>query len=121
MLTGRIPTEDVARVMDEGDICLNTSKIDGLPTALLEAAASGLPIVTTSAGGIPAIFQNGMSAAVVDVGDVQGLADAIMGLLENPDKAREMGKAARTVAAAYSWPRVSKEIARVYGLTEGSF
>lgn len=116
-LTGYIPTRELARAMDEGEICLNTSKIDGLPTALLEAAAAGLPIVTTSAGGIPALFENGVSAMMVGVGDVQGLADAIAELLEDPAKACGLGKAAREVAAAYSWDRVSKQIARIYGLT----
>lgn len=118
-LTGRIPTEDVARVMNEADICLNTSRVDGLPTALLEAAASGLPIVTTSAGGIPGLFDNGVSAVIVDIGDVQGLADAVMDLLSDPDKAKRLGEAARSVSKACTWDQVSGEVARIYGLTDG--
>ncbi len=114
-LTGRIPMAQVARVMDEADICLNTSRIDGLPTALLEAAASGLPIVTTEAGGIPSLFEQDVSALIVRVGDVEGLASAVMNLVANPEKARRMGEAARDVAMAYTWERVSGEVARNYG------
>ncbi|MDI6809743.1 MAG: glycosyltransferase family 4 protein [Candidatus Eisenbacteria bacterium] len=114
-LTGRIPTEDVARAMHEGDVCLNTSKVDGLPTALLEAAASGLPIVTTRAGGIPSVFEDGVSAALVDVGDYRAMAEAVGDLLENPDRARKMGIAASEVVAEYTWPVTSKKLMRMYG------
>ena len=118
-LTGRVPVENVARLMSESDICLNTSRIDGLPTALLEAAASGLPIVTTAAGGIPGLLEHGISALMVDVGDVQGLADAVLDLMSDAEKARRLGESARDVAMAYTWDRVSSEVARVYGLADG--
>ena len=115
-LSGRVPKEELAKIIDEADICLNTSKVDGLPTALLEAAASGLPIVTTKAGGIPYLFENGKSAVIVEIGDVEALSNAIIDLLENPSKALKMGFAARDVASEYTWSSVSKEIMRIYGI-----
>lgn len=114
-LTGRVPKEEVARLMNEAGVCINTSRYDGLPTALLEAGASGLPIVTTNVGGIPSFFQDGVSAIFVDVGDHQAMAEAIMQLIEDPEKAAVMGEAARDAVADYSWDRASAVLAEVYG------
>lgn len=117
-LPGRVPKEEVARIMNEADLCLNTTRHDGLPTALLEAAASGLPIVTTNAGGIASLFEHGKSAMMCEVGDVEGLARSILYLLDNPDKAKEMGLAARDIAEQYTWPHVSQELAKIYGISD---
>lgn len=120
-LTGRLPSEDIVRLMLDSSICLNTSVNDGLPTALLEAAATGLAIVTTNVGGIGSLFENGVSAMLVEPGDYEAMAHAVCELLAHPDKARAMGAAARAVAEEYSWQNVSGEYARFYGLPNGAF
>ena len=117
-LTGRVPVQDVARVLDEADICLNTSRIDGLPTSLLEAAACGLPIVSTKAGGIPSLFEDTLSALLVEIGDYQAMASAIIGLLKDPEKASRLGNAARDVAMDYTWERASRKLFQLYGIPE---
>lgn len=118
-LTGRLSSEGVADLMAESSICLNTSRIDGLPTALLEAAATGLPIVTTSVGGIGSLFEHGVSALFVETGDCEAMAEAICGLIEDPGKARAMGSAARAVALQYSWPAAKADYVRFYGMDDG--
>ena len=119
-LTGRLPTEDVARLMIDSDICLNTSINDGLPAALLEAAATGLPIVTTRAGGIGSLFEHDVSAVFVETGDYRAMAEAICDLLDHPDKARAMGIAARDVAVQYSWDHTRSEFAGFYGMPDST-
>lgn len=114
-LVGRLGREEVARLMDEASICLNTSRHDGLPTALLEAGACGLAIVTTKAGGIPSLFENGTSALMVDVGDYEAMAENIIGLVRDAGKARSLGAAARDAVKDYSWERASEVLAEVYG------
>ena len=118
ILPGRVPTEAVARFMHEASICINTSRVDGLPTALLEASATGLPVVTTPAGGIASLFEDGVSARFVGFGDHEAMAEAVCGLLEEPAEYRRLGEAAREVAAEYGWDRTSKELGRIYGLTQ---
>lgn len=118
-LTGRLPSEDIARLMVDSDICLNTSTNDGLPTALLEAAATGLPIVTTDVGGIGSLFEDGVSAIFVKPGDYRAMAESICDLLEHPEKASAMGVAAREVADQYSWSRTKPEFAEFYGIPGG--
>ena len=117
-LLGRVSPEEVARLMDEADICLNTSRADGMPTALLEAGACGLPIVTTNVGGIASLFEDGVSAMLREADDPEALAQAMLDLLDNPDRAREMGAKAKEVIMDYTWPNASVAIAKAYGLMD---
>jgi len=76
---------------------------DGIPTAVLEAMATGLPIVTTDAGSILEAVTNGVEAICVPQRDPVRLAQAIERLLRNPDVCARMGKAGRQrVEAEYS-------------------
>lgn len=113
---GRLANSSVPPVFDKADIFLNTSKNDGLPTALLEASAAGLPVVTTNAGGIPNMMENGKDGVVVPVGDVDALAQAIIELLEHPERAAAMSVAARKNAERYGWKERVKDMARLYGI-----
>jgi glycosyltransferase involved in cell wall biosynthesis len=117
-MPGRIPKEDLAKAMNDADIQLNTTIADGLPTSLLEAGASGLAIVTTNAGGIAFLLGHEESAMLVGVRDYEAMADAIIHLLEHPDRAQAMGRAAREVAMDYTWSRNREVFARSYGLCD---
>jgi glycosyltransferase involved in cell wall biosynthesis len=69
---------------------------DGVPTALLEAMASGLPVIVTDAGSIPEVVCNGVNGIVVPQGDPIALADAIAGLAADPGRRRSLGLAGLT-------------------------
>ncbi|MCX8052301.1 MAG: glycosyltransferase family 4 protein [Armatimonadetes bacterium] len=113
--TGRLPNENVPDEFDKADVFLNTSRNDGLPTALLEASASGLPIVTTDAGGIPDMIENGKDGIIVPVGDVDALAREVISLLEDPERAAAIGESARRNAEKYGWDQCAKQLAKLYG------
>ncbi len=68
---------------------------DGLPVALLEAMATGLPVVTTPVGGIPEAVESGRNGWLVRPGDAGALARRLRGLLSDPDARERMGAAAR--------------------------
>ena len=74
--------------------CLS-SHMEGLGTSLLDAMAFGLPIVATKAGGIPEAVEDGVTGRVVPVRDPHRLAEALLDLLENPERRSAMGKAGR--------------------------
>ncbi len=114
--TGILPNTKLPDEFDKADIFLNTSKNDAKPAALLEAAAAGLPIVTTAAGGIPDMVTNGEDAVIVPVGDAEALAREIIALIRDPERARRIGIAARKNAERYGWDSYSNELARLYGL-----
>ena len=117
-LPGRVSTEEVARLMQEAGICLNTSKHDGFPTALLEAAGTGLAIVTTRVGGIPSVFRDGESAIMIEVGDSEAMARAVEDVLDDPVESLRCGRAARDAVRQYTWEHEWPKLQRYYGFVE---
>ncbi|MGB0383546.1 MAG: glycosyltransferase [Ardenticatenaceae bacterium] len=68
---------------------------DGLPTVLLEAMATGLPVVSTNLTGVPEIIDHGQNGLLVPPGNEQALARTLAKLLTNPARRQQMGQAAR--------------------------
>jgi colanic acid/amylovoran biosynthesis glycosyltransferase len=68
---------------------------DGIPTALLEAMAAGLPAICTDAGSIREVVDDGVEGLVVSAGDSDAMAEAVLRLCQEPGVARRMGLAAR--------------------------
>jgi glycosyltransferase involved in cell wall biosynthesis len=66
--------------------------------AILEAMAAGLPVVATSVGGIPEVIREGYNGFLIGPGDVQGLAEKLAILAENPNLRESMGKSSREFA-----------------------
>ena len=92
-LTGDLKnTAPVYQLMDV--LCL-PSRREGLPTVLLEAAASGVPIVASAATGVKDVIANGTTGLVVRIDDIQETATAILAYLLDPPMAREMAQRAR--------------------------
>ena len=93
--------EDVASLMNAADGLVLSSVVEGLPMVLLEAAASGLPCVTTDAGGAREAVVDGQTGFLVPRGDPEALASAMARMVELPGAARHgMGQAAREFALA---------------------
>lgn len=88
------------------DIFLNTNHIDNMPVSVIEAAAFGLPVVSTSVGGIPDMFVDGQTALLVEDGDTNGMTSAVLRLLENPDLAGSLSRNARQLAESCDWSAV---------------
>lgn len=85
----------------------------GLPAA--EAQACGTPVVTTSAGALREIVDDGVSGLVVPPGEVAPLADALRTLLEDPARCRAMGTAgSRRIRERFSWRRTAEETVALY-------
>lgn len=86
---------NVLRLLMSSDIFVMPSRSEGVPYALLEAAALGMPISATDCGGIPEVVINGKSALLVSVGDISSLADSVVLLCKDKKLAGSLGKAAR--------------------------
>lgn len=99
---GQIQPAGIAGLYDEADIYLNSPDIDNMPGSLLECFASGLPIVTTGAGGIPYIVRDGETALVTPVGDAAALAAAALRLLEEPGLGERLARRGREEAGRYA-------------------
>jgi glycosyltransferase involved in cell wall biosynthesis len=103
---GQIAPANFAEVYDAADIFLNGSEIDNQPLSILEAFSCGLPVVTTDAGGIPDIVQDGRTGMVVSRGDHVEIANRALALLENPVLAKQIVDHARQECLKYSWEAV---------------
>jgi len=76
-------------------VAVLTSRSEGMPVCLMEAAACGLPAVAPAVGGIPELVDDGMTGLVTPPGDEVALADALERLLRDGDLRARLGAAAR--------------------------
>jgi glycosyltransferase involved in cell wall biosynthesis len=99
--------EDVAARLAAADIFVLPSRSEALPNAVLEAMAAGLPIVASEVGGIPELVEHGRTGLLVPPQRPSLLADRLCQLMGDPDRAYELGCAARNEAASrYSFDRM---------------
>lgn len=106
--------DDVIDALVEADVFLMTSRSENLPIALLEGMASGLPVVSTSVGGIPEVVHEGTTGKLVPVEDPEATALALEELAAHRDACRVMGVSARELARAYDMGHTVRAMGRVY-------
>jgi len=85
---------DIPEVLGAMDVFVLSSDYEGNPLSVMEAMASGLPIVSTAAGGVPDLFESGKEGLIVHPGDVQGLSTSMSFLLGNRELRQSLGMAA---------------------------
>jgi glycosyltransferase involved in cell wall biosynthesis len=107
--------EDVRTVWARAHVAVLTSRSEGLPVALLEAAACGRPIIASDIAGCREIARANENALLVPVDDAKALADAIRRLANDPDRRRQFGTAGRRlVEQNFSSRHVGGEIVKIY-------
>ena len=114
-ITGWLSNGEVQRILRDSDVFLFPSHFEGLPNAVVEAMAAGLPVVATRVGGVPDLIRHGESGFLADVGDVVGMAKRVSELLAQPDLAREIGRRAREIVLERCdiervWPRYAQAL-----------
>ena len=112
--TGRVEPSDVPALYDSADIFVNSSVIDNQPVSILEAFASGLPVVTTGIGDIPAMVDAGDRGLLVPPDRPEAMARAVASLLQEPHRAILMARRARQAIREYAWPCVREAWSAVY-------
>lgn len=106
---GRVNPDAVASFYADHDIYVQTPNIDNMPTSVIEAYASGLPVVSTEAGGVPAILTDNVDGLLVPLDDHHTLAARVLELLADPDRARALARRAHERARACTWPAVRQQ------------
>ncbi len=105
---------DVPRLMRAADLFVFPSRYEAFPLVLLEALASGLPVVTVPTAGAADLVGTECGVVVNDPNDVGAFAVALAGLVQYPEKRKRMGQAARATAEHNSWQRMTEQYLRVY-------
>ena len=113
LLVGAV--EDVADFLHAGDVFVLPSVAEGMSNSLLEAMASGLPVIASDIGGNRDLVTNDVTGCLVDPHDARGWAEAVVGLLENPTRARGLGSSARAfVVENYSLEQIVRRYVALY-------
>lgn len=99
---GQVPHEQMPSVYDRCDILVNSSNVDNTPGVILEAFASGLPVVSTRTGGIPFLVEHNVTGLLVDIDDEEALAGGVFRLLNEPLLARGIAAKARDACRLWS-------------------
>ncbi len=108
-------TKDIAKVYQESDIALLPSYREGLPKSLLEAAACGLPIITTDVPGCREVVENEVNGFLVPLKDHKIMADRILELINSKPLCDEMGKLSRQKAEKeFAVSVIVKETIKLY-------
>ncbi|MDQ3799638.1 MAG: glycosyltransferase family 4 protein [Acidobacteriota bacterium] len=111
---GLVPHDKINELYDSVDVYLNSPNFDCMPGSLIECFASGLPVVSTNAGGIPYIVADGETGLLVETNDHEALAAKAIYLLENPPAARAIIDNARKECAKYAWEAVRPQWLALY-------
>jgi len=98
---------DIATLLGNGDLFLFPSEYESFGLAVLEAMASGLPVVCSDGGGLPEVMVQGRTGYLCPVGDVETMAQRAMEVLENPALSQELGRAGRARACERFSPEVA--------------
>jgi glycosyltransferase involved in cell wall biosynthesis len=108
------PRDDVLRLLVAADLLVLPSRQEGLPVALMEACAAGVPIVATAVGEVPSMLHDGVDALVVAPEQPDALADAIGRLANDPGRRETLAGAAQATAGRFDVTRSVREIEAIY-------
>jgi phenylacetate-CoA ligase len=111
---GAMPSEEIPAYLENADILLNPTNADNMPINLLEAFASGVPVVTTNVGGIPDLVGQDEAALTVNPNDVVSMAARIEQLLSQPQTVTRVTTRARSLCEQFNWEKVGRLWTELY-------
>jgi len=106
---GRIDNAAMPEYYRRADVALNSSTVDNMPISLLEAYASGVPVVSTNVGGVPFIARDGDTALLVPPGDPDAMASALLRLARDRDLYARLRANALEYVTRFGWPSVRRQ------------
>lgn len=106
--TGKLSKQEWAKLSEQHDVFINTTRFDNLPVSLIEAMALGIPVVSTNVGGIPFLISNHENGLLVDNDDVDAMCTSVDTLLRQPALAIEISLKARAKAEQFDWGSIKQ-------------
>ena len=103
---GSVVPQEIPAYCAIADIYVQTPAADNMPLSVLEAFASGLPVVSTAVGGVPAVLTDRVHGLLAPDDDADAVAARIIELMERPDLGQQLAAAAHVACAEYDWQRV---------------
>ncbi|NVM56306.1 MAG: glycosyltransferase [Candidatus Helarchaeota archaeon] len=111
---GNIPHEEIPKILSRADIFIFPSLREGLPIAILEAMASGLPILASRTTALPELVHDQINGLLHSPGNVSELTRNLKILIQNEALRNSMGKKSREFAHKYSWKKIINRLIKFY-------
>jgi glycosyltransferase involved in cell wall biosynthesis len=105
---------DIGRYYDRADIFINASRLDNMPVSVLEAFASGTPVISTEPEGMRYLVEHGRTGLLSEVGDAEALAKNVKRVLCDPQLASTLSVNALEELQRYHWGKVREQWLEVY-------
>lgn len=112
-LTGKVSHEKVALYLRAADVFVLNTGYEGFSHILIEALASGIPVITTNVGGNPEIIENGANGILVPYNDKEELQKNILLLLHSPKKREELAEKGIESAKKFTLPIMMKSLEKI--------
>jgi glycosyltransferase involved in cell wall biosynthesis len=119
-LAGRIavqsifPADKMQELYAAHDVFLFPSLMEGLPSVLLEAMATGMPVITTETCGMPDLVENEFNGLLIPPGNASAIEQAVLRLAHSVELRRKLGEAARETMKRYTWERAARKLEALY-------
>jgi glycosyltransferase involved in cell wall biosynthesis len=98
----------------EHDVFLFPSLMEGLPLVLLEAMATGMPVITTETCGMPDVVENDYNGLLVPPANALAIEEGILRLARSVELREKLGMAARETMKRYTWERAARQLEALY-------
>lgn len=108
--------EGIPAVYASHDIFVFPSLVEGMPLTLLEAMATGMPVVTTNTCGMADVVEDEVNGLLVPAADTERLAGGIERLCQSPDLRKRLGLAGQETMRRYTWERVTEKLEKIFVL-----
>jgi glycosyltransferase involved in cell wall biosynthesis len=112
--TGVASRQEIGKYYDQADIFINASWLDNMPLSIIEAFASGTPVVTTAPECMPYLVEHERTGLLSQVGDAKSLAANVIRLLRDPALAASLAQNARSESQKYTWQAVREQWLNTY-------
>jgi glycosyltransferase involved in cell wall biosynthesis len=109
-----VPAERMQELYATHDIFLFPSLIEGLPTVLLEAMASGMPVITTETCGMQDIVEDGYNGLLIPTVDAHAIESAVLRLADSASLRQQLGEMARETLKRYTWERAAAKLEELF-------
>ena len=111
---GHYTKTEAPNIYRDSDIFLMPSLNEGMSNNLLEALASGLPVLMTRTGGAEELIKDGINGFLLNMKDYKDIRDKLLKFLDNPGLCDDMGKESRKIAMSMTWSNVANEYLKLY-------
>jgi glycosyltransferase involved in cell wall biosynthesis len=109
-----VPSERMQELFASHDILLFPSLMEGLPSVLLEAMASGMPVITAETCGMPDVVEDGFNGLLVPPADAAAIEEAVLRLAASCEFRQNLGQAAQRTMARYTWERSALMLEKLF-------